>query len=116
MPGVISGVSTTLVCSAGSACREAAGSEKGKKHLSFRQSFAILLAGHAIFALAPAAMAQAPAPDSARTPAPVSAQQPAQPQGQLAAPMTQSLKVIVLQGQNSVNDTSRHIGVQPVVE
>ncbi len=60
-----------------------------------------------MFALAPV-MAQAPAPAS--PPA------PAQPQGQLAAPMAQSLKVIVLQGQNSVNDTSRHIGVQPVVE
>jgi len=30
--------------------------------------------------------------------------------------MVQSLKVIVLQGQNSVNDTNRHIGIQPVVE
>jgi hypothetical protein len=69
--------------------------------LSFRRSLAILLAGHAIFALAPV-MAQPPAP--------------AQPQGQLAAPMMQSLKVIVLEGQNSVNDVSRHIGVQPVVE
>ena len=72
--------------------------------LSFRQSLAILLAGHSVFALAPA-MAQTPA-----------AVQPAQPQGQLAAPMIQSLKVLVLQGQRSVNDTNRHIGVQPVVE
>lgn len=43
------------------------------------------------------------------------AQTPAQ-QGQLAAPMVQSLKIIVLQGLNSVNDTNRHIGIQPVVE
>jgi len=69
--------------------------------MSFRQFLAILLAGHSIFALVPAA---------AQTPA------AAQPQAQLAAPMVQSLKVIVLQGQNSVNDTNRHIGIQPVVE
>jgi hypothetical protein len=84
--------------------------------LSFRQSLAILLAGHSMFALAPA-VAQTPAPASLPvTGQPVTAQ-PVQPQGQLAAPMMiQSLKVIVLQGQHSVNDTNRHIGVQPVIE
>jgi hypothetical protein len=68
--------------------------------ISFRRSAAILLAAHAIFALAPA---------SAQNPAPA-------PEGQLAAPVVQSLKVIVLQGQHSVNDASRHIGIEPVVE
>jgi hypothetical protein len=65
--------------------------------MSFRKFLAILLAGHSLFALAPA-VAQTPAT--------------AQP----GAPMVQSLKVIVLQGQNSVNDMNRHIGIQPVVE
>lgn len=65
--------------------------------MSFRKFLAILLAGHSLFALAPA-VAQTPAA--------------AQP----GAPMVQSLKVIVLQGQNSVNDTNRHIGIQPVIE
>ena len=69
--------------------------------MSFRQFLAILLAGHSLFALGPAVAQTSAAAES---------------QGQLAAPMVQSLKVIVLQGQNSVNDTNRHIGIQPVVE
>jgi len=68
-----------------------------------------------MFALAPA-MAQTSPPASLQTLGQPAAAGPAQPQGQLAAPMVQSLKVIVLQGQHSVNDTNRHIGVQPVVE
>jgi hypothetical protein len=75
-------------------------SGKRKSVLSFRPSLAILLAGHSIFALAPA---------SAQNPVPA-------PEGQLAPPVVQSLKVTVLQGQHSVNDASRHIGVEPVVE
>jgi len=42
---------------------------------------------------------------------------PAQPQSPLApAPTVENLKVLVLEGQGSINNTTRHIGVQSVVE
>src|SRR5689334_25149534 len=95
--------------------RTKAARQRKKSVLSFQQSLAILLAGHAMFALAPA-MAQAPAPVSVPVDGQRPTAQPVQPQGHLIAPMVQSLKVIVLQGQHSVNDTNHHIGVQPVIE
>lgn len=60
-----------------------------------------------------AAAAQAP-PQSqapAQTPAPVTPQTPIAP-----IPTVEDLKVLVLEGQRSMNDIARHIGVQPVVE
>lgn len=61
---------------------------------------------------APASGAQAaPAQFPAAGPAP-----PAVQQGQVAAPMVQSLKVIVLQGDRAINDIGTRIGVQPVIE
>lgn len=44
---------------------------------------------------------------------------PAQPQPQAPLaplPTVENLKVLVLEGQHSINNTSRHIGIQPVVE
>jgi hypothetical protein len=59
------------------------------------------------------APAQTPgAPLPAQTPgAPVPTQTPVAP-----LPTIQNLKVLVLEGQRSVNNTTRHIGIQPVVE
>lgn len=46
-----------------------------------------------------------------------SAQAPQTPQTPIApVPTVEDLKVLVLEGQHSINNTARHIGVQPVVE
>lgn len=96
--------------------------------MGFKQSFAILLAGHSLVALSPARAQSQVAQPVQSTPAtrgvPAGGQvdgQPAAPQvaapaQQLVAPVTQSLKILVLEGQHSVNDVTRRIGVQPVVE
>lgn len=59
-----------------------------------------------------AAGAQAlPQSPQAQTPAPAAPQTPIAP-----VPTVEDLKVLVLEGQHSINNTARHIGVQPVVE
>jgi hypothetical protein len=74
-------------------------------------------------AQAPAGPVQPPTPTvqpQAATPQATPVQpQPAavQPQAPIAQlPTVQSLKVLVLEGERSVNNTARHIGIQPVVE
>jgi hypothetical protein len=105
--------------------------------LPFRKSLAILLATQLTFvaaqvqAQAPAAQPQAPAaqpqvPDAQPQAPPAPAQPQNQPQtpaaqvqppAQLAPlPTVEDLKVLVLEGQRSINNTTRHIGIQPVVE
>jgi hypothetical protein len=89
--------------------------------LLFKRSVAILLVTQLIL-VAVSAEAQVPAPatqaPAAQTPAPP-AQAPAAPQQQAPIaplPTVQSLKVLVLEGDKSINNTSRHIGIQPIVE
>lgn len=57
------------------------------------------------------APAQAPAAPNPAPAAPAPAQAPVVP-----APMIENLKVLVLEGQRSINSTTRHVGIQPVVE
>jgi len=59
---------------------------------------------------APAAQLPAPAP-ATPVPTPAPAPAPAAP-----IPTVKSLKVLVLEGQHAINNTSGHIGIQPVVE
>jgi hypothetical protein len=76
---------------------------------------------------APAAQAPAPgaqgqsqtpvAQPQTQAPQPPTAAAPVQPQAPVAPlPTVENLKVLVLEGQRSVNNTTRHIGIQPVVE
>lgn len=71
-------------------------------------------------AQAPAGQPQAPAaqpqaPPAQPQPQPPAAQAP--PPAPLAQlPTVEDLKVLVLEGQRSINNTTRHIGIQPVVE
>lgn len=69
--------------------------------MSFRKILAILLVVQLVTV---ALHAQAPA---------AAQSQPASP---AAAPTVDDLKILVLEGQKSINNTSKHIGVQPVVE
>jgi hypothetical protein len=64
------------------------------------------------------AQAQAPAAPAQNQAAPAQPQAaPPQTQAPLAPlPTVQNLKVLVLEGQRSINNTTRHIGIQPVVE
>ena len=98
--------------------------------MPFRRAVAILLVTQLIFMAAeaqaqtPAGPAQPPAPavqPQAATPQPPAGtpQPPAAPPPQApiaALPTIQNLKVLVLEGQRSTNSTTRHIGIQPVVE
>lgn len=87
----------------------------------FKRAVAILLVAQ-LFLLAVAAEAQVPAPTpqspAAQTPAtPAQAPAAVQPQAPIAPlPTVQSLKILVLEGDKSINSTSRHIGIQPIVE
>ncbi|HEX4137653.1 MAG TPA: hypothetical protein VHY84_23790 [Bryobacteraceae bacterium] len=68
-----------------------------------------------LFLVAVLAEAQVPAPQAPASQTP--AQAPAQPQAPIAPlPTVQSLKVLVLEGNKSINNISRHIGIQPIVE
>jgi hypothetical protein len=58
--------------------------------------------------------AEVPAQNPPAAPAP--AQAPAAAAPQAPAPTIENLKVLVLEGQRSVNNTTRHVGIQPVVE
>jgi len=61
--------------------------------------------------------AQTPTATPVQTPVtPVPAPAPATQAPVAPLPTIESLKVLVLEGQNSVNNTTRHIGIQPVVE
>jgi hypothetical protein len=63
------------------------------------------------------AQAPAPAPQAPASQTPAQAPAPAQPQAPIAPlPTVQSLKVLVLEGNKSINNISRHIGIQPIVE
>jgi hypothetical protein len=95
--------------------------------LLFKRYVAILLVTQLILvavsaeAQVPAPAPQAPAAQTPAAPAQPSAtpQTPATPQPQTPiapAPTVESLKVLVLEGDKSINNTSRHIGIQPVVE
>ncbi len=92
---------------------------QGTDSLPFRKFVAVFLVMQCTFALAaqaqaPAAQAQAPAAPAqapAQVPAPAAPQSPAAP-----APTTESLKILVLEGQHSINNTTRHVGIEPVVE
>jgi len=66
-----------------------------------------------------AARAQVPAqtpPPAASAPAqaPAASAPPQAPEA--PAPTIENLKVLVLEGQRSINNTTRHVGIQPVVE
>jgi len=54
------------------------------------------------------------APAQAEPQAPAAQTQPPAPVAPI--PMVENLKILVLEGQRSVNSTARHIGIQPVVE
>jgi hypothetical protein len=73
--------------------------------LPFKKFVAILLVAQLALVAAPAqAQPQAPAAET-------------QPQAPVAPiPTVENLKVLVLEGQRSINNTTRHIGIQPVVE
>jgi hypothetical protein len=82
--------------------------------LPVKKFVAIVLVGQLVLLTAPAqAQAQVPAAQ-AQVPA---AQSQAPPQAQVAAvPTVQDLKILVLEGERAINNTTRHIGIQPVVE
>jgi hypothetical protein len=90
--------------------------------LPFKKSVAILLVPQLILA---AAQAQAPAaqPQTSVAQPQAPAAQPQTPAAQpppltplSPAPTVEDLKVLVLEGQRSTNNSTRHIGIQPVVE
>jgi hypothetical protein len=93
--------------------------------LPFRKTVAVFLVTQLIFMVAqaegqaPAAPAQVPATQAQTPPVPAApGQTPAAPAQTPIAPLptVQDLKILTLEGERSVNNTSRHIGIQPVVE
>lgn len=84
----------------------------------FKRSVATLLVMQLfLVAVLAEAQAPAPAPQAPASQTPAQAPAPAQPQAPIAPlPTVQSLKVLVLEGNKSINNISRHIGIQPIVE
>ncbi|HWF11050.1 MAG TPA: hypothetical protein VG297_21425 [Bryobacteraceae bacterium] len=74
--------------------------------MAFRKFLAIALIAQLI-----CVAAGAQAPPQSQPPAPVTPQTPIAP-----IPTVEDLKVLVLEGQRSMNNTASHVGVQPVVE
>jgi len=79
------------------------------KILPIKKFIAIILSGQ-LFLLA----AQAQTPAQTPPPPPAAQTPPAAPLAPV--PMVENLKVLVLEGQRSVNNSTRHVGIQPVVE
>lgn len=74
----------------------------------------VLVAAHAqVPAQAPPPAAPAPAP---ATPAQAPAATAPPQESAAPAPIIENLKVLVLEGQHAINNTTRHVGIQPVVE